>query len=464
MTSISTAGSQQSFRASTDAYSDNLRVQELTRAAGFATAACLLFTIGCTHGARAPNPATTIKIGVDLPLTGPEAAAAVPTLNGVLFYVKRHPKLDGFTVVVVARDDAAGGQPSPPLGVEDVHAFVADAHMLAMVGPFDSSVARSEIPIANQGQLAMVSPAGGNRCLTKEPFLPAALNPARVAITCAAAGVPTPSALRPVSPNNYFRLSTTDDLQGPAAADYAFGTLHLLRVAVISDDEAYGQALAAGFRARFNRLGGSIVSHVDYSPSGGVDLTSFMEKAKQDGARGIYFGGAAANKGCVLRAQMASVFGAGAAAPMLGGDGIAEDPACIRDAGANSVGIFATVPAVDPDQANSAQPVIAAFKASYKNASDYGAYTIAAYDAAGVLYDALDRAIKGNAGKLPARSQVLTQVASTTAYQGAMGMFGFDTAGDTTLRVVSIFEPAGSDPAAPWKWIRTIDYSGALPY
>jgi branched-chain amino acid transport system substrate-binding protein len=429
-----------------------------------AGAVCVVSTIACSGGAPAPNPATTIKIGVDLPLTGDEGQAAVPTLNGVLFYVHSHPKLDGFTVVVVARDDAAGGAPSPGRGVENLHAFIADSHILAMVGPLDSSVARLEIPVANQGRLAMVSPAGGNRCLTKEPFLPARLNPARNAISCQAAGVPPPIALRPLGSNNYFRLSTTDDLQGPAAADFGFGTLHLLRVAVISDHEAYGQALAESFTARFNRLGGSVVSHVDFDPSAHVDLTSFMRKAKQDGAQGIYFGGSAANKGCVVRAQMAAVFGAGAAAPLLGGDGIAEDPACIRDAGTNATGIYATVPAVDADRVDSAQPVITAFKAAYRKASDYGAYTIAAYDAAAVVYDAMDRAIKANAGKLPARDQVLTELAGTTAFQGASGKFGFDAAGDTTLRVISILEPAGSDPAQAWTWVHTIDYSAALPY
>jgi ABC-type branched-subunit amino acid transport system substrate-binding protein len=203
---------------------------------------------------------------------------------------------------------------------------------------------------------------------------------------------------------------------------------------------------------------------VDYDPSANADLTSFMQKANRDGAQGVYFGGSAANKGCVLRAQMAAVFGTGAAAPLLGGDGIAEDPACIRDAGTNAAGIFATVPAVDPDQVDSARTVIAAFKAAYPRASDYGAYTVAAYDAAGVVYGALDRAIKAGAGKLPARGQVLTQLAATTAYPGATGNLGFDSAGDTTLRVISIFEAPGADPDAPWSLAHIIDYSATLPY
>ena len=52
-----------------------------------------------------------------------------------------------------------------------------------MIGPFDSAVARLEIPIANAAGLAMVSPATSNPCLTRNVFTPALLNPARTEIS-----------------------------------------------------------------------------------------------------------------------------------------------------------------------------------------------------------------------------------------------------------------------------------------
>jgi hypothetical protein len=45
-----------------------------------------------------------------------------------------------------------------------------------------------------------------------------------------------------------------------------------------------------------------------------------------------------------------------------------------------------------------------------------------------------------------------------------MGTFGFDAAGDTTLRVISIFKPAASRPMTDWTWVDTVDYSTTLPY
>jgi ABC-type branched-subunit amino acid transport system substrate-binding protein len=126
--------------------------------------------------------------------------------------------------------------------------------------------------------------------------------------------------------------------------------------------------------------------------------------------------------------------------------------------------MYATVAAPAPDIIPNAQPVIAAFNAQYRNAADYSEYTIPAYDSAAILYGAIDRAIKAAAGKVPARDAVVGQVAATSGFAGASGTFGFDGAGDTTLRVVSVFESRSSDPATPWSFVRAEDYSATLPY
>ncbi|HEX9100507.1 MAG TPA: branched-chain amino acid ABC transporter substrate-binding protein [Candidatus Dormibacteraeota bacterium] len=410
------------------------------------------------------TPAKVIRIGVDLPLSGAAGRAGQTALNGVQFFVRRHPTIGAFTVQVVAQDDAVDGQDDPGQGTHNISVFAADPLVMGVIGPFNASVARREIPVANDAQLAIISPAVSSRCLTKEPFLPAGLSRTHVAISCKAVGLPTPVELRPNGTNNFFRLVTTDDLQGPAAADYGYKNLLLRRVAVLSDHEAYGQALASGFMTRFINLGGSVIDILDFDPNSHLDLTAFMRHAKGDGAQAIYYGGVTANHGCVIRAQMASVFSSGEAAPFLGGDGIAQDPNCVRNAGANAVGIYATVAAPAPDIIPNAQPVIAAFKEQYPNASDYSEYTIPAYDSAAILYGAVDRAMAAAGGKVPARDAVVAQVAATSGFAGASGTFGFDEAGDTTLRVVSVFESRTTDPAVPWSFVRAEDYSAALPY
>jgi len=420
----------------------------------------LLPLAACSSGGAGPKAG--IEIGVDLPLSGIEGRAGTPTLNGVQFYVKQHPTLDGFTVAVNARDDAINGVHDAKLGAENITAFVNDPVVLGVIGPFDSAVATAAIPVANQAGLAMISPSASDQCLTKPVFVPAGLSPAHKAVACNEVGLPLPADLRPDKVNTFFRLATTDDLQGAAAADFAYKNLQLLRVAVLSDHEAYGQALADGFRTRFNKLGGLVVVYQDFAPAAGRDLSAFFSQAKSERAGAVYFGGVAANRSCSIRAQAASALGA--AAPFLGGDGIAEDPTCVRDAGAGASGIYATVPAIDPDQAPSAKAAIAAFKAAYPRPTDYGPYTMLAYDAAAVLYDAIDKAIKAAGGKLPSPAEVVAKLAATTVFAGVTGTFGFDSAGDTTNRIVSIFEAQSSDPAAPWPWVGAEDYSTKLPY
>ncbi|HET7338275.1 MAG TPA: ABC transporter substrate-binding protein, partial [Candidatus Dormibacteraeota bacterium] len=144
-----------------------------------------------------------IKIGVDLPLSGVEARAATPALNGIKFYVRRHPSIDGFDVTLRIANDMA----DPSLGAANVRAFLTDPRLVAMLGPFDAAVARQEIPVANAAGLAMVTPATSNPCLTRDIFTPARLNPARVAITCREAGLPAASELRPEKTNDFFRLT-----------------------------------------------------------------------------------------------------------------------------------------------------------------------------------------------------------------------------------------------------------------
>ncbi len=422
-----------------------------------------MLSTACAGRAPAAPLGPALHLGVDLPLTGREARGAVPALYGVRFFVQTHPTLDGFNVTLKTADDASGGVPNPNRGATNVLGFLADSDLVAMIGPFDAAVARVEIPIANAAGLAMVSPATSNPCLTRNVFTPALLNPARNDISCKAAGLPSAADLRPAHTNNFFRLTTTDELQGAAAADYAFHKLHLLRVAVISDHESYGQGLVYAFAARFTSAGGSVVGRFDLGPTS-RDATTFLSSAKAAGAQAVYYGGDTRPGGCEIRAEMRALFPPGAATPFLGGDGIAEDPACVAAAGANSAGIFASVPFVNADSRPGAASTIHDFKQSFGSSADYGPYTLLAYDATAVLYAALDQAIRAAGGRLPSRADVTHEVAQTSGLAGATGQLGFDSGGDTTNRTVSIFAAVGADPRAPWKLVDAIDYSARLPY
>jgi branched-chain amino acid transport system substrate-binding protein len=430
-----------------------------------AVAAGVLAVVAACSSASPQPTAKVLRIGVDLPLSGAEAHAAMPAMNGVRFYVQTHPTVAGFTIVLVARDDASGAAADPERGVSNVDSFLSDSSVVAMIGPFDGSVARKEIPVANAGGLAMIAPATSNPCLTRDIYLPPLLNPGRTAVTCKAAGLPAASDLRPSKLNNFFRLAATDELQGAAAADFAAGTLHIVRAAVISDHEAYGQGLAASFSARFAHAGGSVVGRLDVDPAGTADVAGFLGRARADGAQAVYWGGASA-PGCAIRARMAALFPIGDATPFLGGDGIAQDPACVEAAASNAAGIYATLPIADATSHPAAEPTLKAFQAAFGTTSAFGAYTLVAYDAAAVLYAAIERAATAGGGSAPTRAAVIAALAETSGMAGVTGELGFDSSGDTTNRLVTIFEApaAGASAGAAWKQVGAVDYSARLPY
>src|SRR2546428_9286584 len=216
--------------------------------------------LACATSCFTGTALKVIRIGVDLPLSGADGRAGTPVLNGVQFYVHQHPTIDGFTVEVAARDDAVAGIDDPAQGARNIEQLVRDSLVAGVIGPFDDIVGRAAIPVANLAHLALISPTVSSRCLTKEPFLPAALSPHHVETSCKAAGLLTPAQLRPAGINNFFRLATTDELQGPAGADYAYKALQPRRMAVLSDHASYGQALASAFRVPEHPAGGSVLA------------------------------------------------------------------------------------------------------------------------------------------------------------------------------------------------------------
>ena len=413
--------------------------------------------------ATGPNASgKSLRIGVDLPLTGPEGRAAATALDGITYYVRVHPSIGGFAVSLAVKDDAGGGPADPSRGVANVQALLADSKVVAMIGPLDGAVARQEIPSANAAGLAMLSPATSNRCLTRDDYMPALLNPERTPISCKSVGLPAASELRPAHTNNFFRLAATDELQGAAAADYAFDTLRVLKAAVISDEELYGQGLAGAFAARFTGRGGTVTGRLDTDLGDSAGVASFLGRMKSAGAQAVYYGGVA--EGCAIRAQMASIFPTGPSTPFLGADGIAQDPDCVRAAGQNAAGVMATVPLADASSRAEATGTIRAFKSVFSRASEFGPLTMPAYDATAVLYAAIGRAINAAGGGLPTRTDVIAELARTSGFDGITGTLGFDASGDATSRVISIFEATGPDPGGAWRLAGMVDYSARLPY
>src|SRR5665213_2783220 len=250
-------------------------------------------------------PVGTIRIGIDLPVSGADAAIGVPTQNGALLAIEQANK-HGFAggaykLEASMLDDAVQGKHDPAAGAQNVKTFIADSSVLAMVGPFNSNVAKSEIPLTNDAGLAQISPSNTNDGLTVGDDA---------------------KKLRTAHPdtNAYFRVCTKDSRQGGALAQFA-QKLGYKKVFIIDDNETYGKGLADTFDASFKSLGGTVLGH-EHITANQQDFKALLTKIHSTSPDAVFFGGTTSTGGGLLRRQMADV--GMSKTPYIGGDGISD--------------------------------------------------------------------------------------------------------------------------------------------
>ena len=399
-----------------------------------------LLVAGCTVGASTPaHSMGVIKLGVDLPLSGDDAPDGLPAKNAIDLAIKQAGRVCGpsrhpdacFDLQAVTYDDVSQGIHDPAKGAKNVLLLAADARVLAMVGPLYDSLAKSELPVANPLRLAMASPGTTNECLSQEP-------PDGHCQGLSA-------RLRPAGANNFFRMVTTQPVEGAAGADLAYRALGKKRAFVINDQTTFGQGLATSFVARFGRNGGTIVDPSDlgaFDPNQPPAFGSRVQRALELGADVVYFAGTGIGAAAALRREMAARM---PQAPLIGGDRLSSSQFA-KAAGAAARGSYYTVVGPYPAVLRAAQGFIRDYKAAYGR--EVGSFSLPAYDATRLLIGAIGRAIDDANGALPTREQVLKEVSLTHDYRGAMGTMSFDADGDTTLKLLTAYQWLGANDAA----------------
>jgi branched-chain amino acid transport system substrate-binding protein len=298
-----------------------------------------------------------------------------------------------------------------------VKSFVADSATLAMLGPFNSNVARAEIPVTNDAGMAQISPSNTSTALTTPP---------------------DSLKLRPSHPdvNTYFRVCTRDDKQGAANAQYAIKQ-GFKRAFIVDDNETYGKGLADVFDATFTKLGGTVLAH-EHLTSGQTDYKALLTKGQALKPDVVFYGGTSVTGGGLLRKQMADA-GMGSL-PFFGGDGI-SDAEFLHIAGSSADGAVYTVAAPDASKLPSAAKFVAAYKKKY--GSDVGPYSANAYTIVAIEIAAIEKAIVANKNAMPSRADVLANVAATKNFVSPIGTVGFDANGDTTAPILSFYKIVG---------------------
>ena len=351
-----------------------------------------------------------VKIGVIAPLSGDLSALGLGIQHSVELAAKQaneSGELDGWTIEVEPKDDTGNKEPGQNAATD----LVADEQVAGVVGTLNSSVAEGVQPILDKADVVMVSPANTNPTLTRGPK-------------------PEEDPKRTYA--NYFRTCTTDAVQGPFAARYLYETAKITEVATINDKKTYGQGLSEAFTAEYEKLGGKIVAAETINPDDDkYDAVVSRVKSKKPGA--VYYGGEYSQAG-PLSQQMKA---AGLKVPLMGGDGIFS-PEFVKLAGKSSEGDRATSVGAPTNKLESAKKFVSDYEAAgYEDPYEaYGAYS---YDAARAIIEALKVSLKDAESPQEAR-QATIDAMKDVSFDGVTGKVAFDEYGDTTTRVLTVYQ------------------------
>jgi branched-chain amino acid transport system substrate-binding protein len=395
---------------------------------------------GNTSSARAGGTSTAaagrvVDIYSSLPLRGAAAAEAIPLANGIkLALAQARGKAGPFTVQYTALDDSTPGTAGWDASRTAVNArtAAADPRAVYYIGEFDDDASEVSMPILNEAGIAQVSPANTYVGLTTSDPGSASDEPTRYF---------------PTGTRTFLRIVPSDAVE--AAADLmAMHQAGCARVAVASDEEAYGTGLAKLIELQKGDYRIDIVSAGAVNP----DAESF--RAYAETLRGLHadcfmFAGVL-SRGAVEVTK--DVHAALPTAKIFGPQDMCTAAWTNSKYGGVPAAVDPVIECTEVTESVTAYPGGKAFLAAYKArfpGSTPSPYAILGYEAMKLGLST----IAGLGANGDSKSAVLSALFATSDRHSVLGTYGFDKNGDTTLKAIGLYRvgPSG-DPT----FVRTI--------
>jgi branched-chain amino acid transport system substrate-binding protein len=295
-----------------------------------------------------------IRVGLVTVKTGPLASGGIDMERGLVQYLRERGNTLGGRKVELLVADSAG---VPAQARTKIQELVERDRIHVMIGPLAAFEALAADDYIRQAKLLTLSVAAAEDLTQRKP-------------------------------NPWFTRGTSTSAQcAHPAADYAYKTLKMRRMATIGDDFAYGHEMCAGFQRVFEDLGGKIVQKL-FPPLAVPDYAGYLAQMKTD-IDGIFLGFAGSNGFRFLR--QFNEYGLKDKVTPVGGM-TALDEAVLRNMGDEALGIVtACWYSAEIDNAINKR-FVESFRADWKY--DPGFYAAATYTEAAVL-DATLAQIKG---------------------------------------------------------------------
>lgn len=272
--------------------------------------------------------------------------------------------------------------------------------------------------LASGGYVAMIGTAESGVTVAMEPTLEAAQIPN---ITSGQ----SPSLIKSKDPY-VFLNGPTSVTYDSTLAKYLTGTLHYTRIAMITNNGAYGAGEQSSFLAQLKADGITPTSNQVVTTSQ-TDFSSALTAIKQSNPQVVFIGSEEVEAGLIVK-QARSL---GITVPFAGG-APQGTPVYIDTAGAaNAEGTIVSSPYLSNDTSAASKAFAAAYQAAYHTTAElHGAK---AYDGTEILLAALQST--GGAG-----GKKLADAIRATQYDGLLGEFRYDSTGvgifKTTIGIV----------------------------
>jgi len=338
--------------------------------------------------------ADVIKIGCSAVLSGHEAIHGRAIVNAVTLAIEqanRHGNQSEILELVVGDD-----RDEKEAAIEVAQAFINDDGLMGVVGPMNSEAAFAAGECYQRADLAHISPAASNLKLTR------------------------------MGRRSFFRMVGHDGYQGERAAEFALRYLSANTIGIIHDGSSFGKPLSEVFQKRAVDLGANIVV-VKEIRRGQVDFSTLAHDMVAVQPEAIFFG-VIEEEGLHLAPQLRR---AGVRSVFLGTDGL-KASRYLETPEAGVKGPFYSNASTDVSVQTSAQSFGKVFQDRFE--TPHSVYSAEAYDAAGILIQAILRAAPLN------RQSVLEHVLSMTHYNGATGRVAFDHYGDRLNPQIGFYE------------------------
>ncbi len=253
----------------------------------------------CASALAAEN---AIRIGIYLPLTGDNAFGGQLELEGVQLAHKEFPTIIGRPVELVVVDNKSDKVEA----ANAVTRLIERENVAALVGTYGSSLAMAGGEVAELAGVPMVGTSCTNPLVTQ-------------------------------GKKYSFRACFIDPYQGAGAATFAFRNRGYKKAALLVDvSNDYAVGLANFFRRSFLRLGGEVVSVMNYQ-SGDQDFTAQLTEIISQNPD-VVFMPAYFAQGSIIMKQAREL---GGKFVLMGGDAM-DNPDTVKIAGAAAEGFLQT--------------------------------------------------------------------------------------------------------------------------